>query len=273
MRNSLPPQEPRESPGAVLPWILRWGVAACFLGHGMLGVMQTAAWTSYFAVMGIGRDTALHLMPVVGAIDVAMAALVMIRPTRRLAFFMVVWCAWTALLRPLAGESFWEAVERTGNYGAPLGLLLLMRKDGVKSWVGNSFRDVLDASQSRLLGWVLRLTTVLLLLGHGALGLIVRKPVFSAQYSVLGLPGASIEPYIGGFECMLALAVLLKPGRPLLFGVVAWKLATEALVPMAGSPIWVFIEHGGSYAAPLALAFLLAKNRAPVTRIAAIPAT
>jgi hypothetical protein len=158
----------------------------------MLGIMQTAAWTSYFAVAGIGRETALHLMPAVGAFDVAMALLVLIRPIRGMVLYMAIWCVCTALLRPLAGESFWEAVERAGNYGAPLALFLLMRNDGVNSWLGGSFHEFLDKAQSRALGWVLRLGTVMLLLGHGALGLIVRKPVFSAQYSVLGLPGATI---------------------------------------------------------------------------------
>lgn len=239
----------------------------------MLGVMQTAAWTSYFAVVGIGRETALDLIPMVGAFDVAMALLVLIRPIRGVVLYMMIWCICTALLRPLAGEPFWEAIERAGNYGAPLALFLLMRNDGMNSWLGGAFRDFPDDARTRMLGWVLRLGTVLLLLGHGALGLIVRKPIFSTQYSVLGLPGASIEPYIGGFECVLALAVLLKPGRRLLFGVVAWKLATEVLAPMAGSPIWLFIEHGGSYAVPLALAFLFVKNRPPAMISAAIPAT
>jgi hypothetical protein len=38
--------------------------------------------------------------------------------------------------------------------------------------------------------------------------------------------------------------------------VFAWKLATEAFRPLAGEPIWEFIERGGSYGAPLALAWL-----------------
>ncbi len=273
MSHSRRPHVSGESVDAVLPWILRVGVAACFLGHGMLGVMQTAAWTSYLAVVDIGRDTALHLMPIVGAFDVALALLVLIRPIRAVVFYMALWCVWTALLRPLAGEPFWEVIERAGNFGAPLALFILMRSDGAKSWLGGSFRDFLDEAQSRMLGWVLRLSTMLLLLGHGALGLIIHKSAFSTQYSVLGLPGATIEPYIGGFECMLALVVLFKPDRRLLFGIVAWKLATEALAPMAGSPIWVFIEHGGSYAAPLALAFLCAKKCTPGMSVAAIPAT
>jgi len=50
----------------------------------------------------------------------------------------------------------------------------------------------------------------------------------------------------------------------LLLLVAAWKLATEALFPLTGAPIWEFIERGGSYAAPLALAALMARRTAPV---------
>ncbi len=239
-----------------LSWILRAGVAACFIGHGMLGVLQTAAWTSYFAVAGIGRETALTLMPWVGAFDIALALAVLFHPVRGLVLYMAVWALWTALLRPLAGESAWEAVERAGNYGAPMALLFLMQGGGVKSWLNGRFHPMLDESRRRRLGWILRWTTGLLLFGHGALGLLVQKPILATQYSLIGLPGAAAEPLIGGFGCLLALAVLLKPDRRLLLGVVAWKLAMEALNPLAGSPVWAFIEHGGSYAAPLALAFL-----------------
>ncbi len=127
---------------------------------------------------------------------------------------------------------------------------------GGKFWWRSSFVEAPDDFQYRRLRWVLRLTTAALLLGHGALHLFVRKALFVTQYNFIGLPGATVEPWIGAFECVLALVVLLKPSRGLLFGVVLWKLVTEALSPIAGSSLWVFIEHGGSYAAPLALAFL-----------------
>jgi hypothetical protein len=273
MSASRPPLAPSETVDSVLPGILRVGVAACFIGHGMLGVLQTAAWTSYFAVVGIGREDALHLMRLVGAFDIALALSVLIRPVRAIVLYLSIWCVWTALLRPIAGEPFWEAIERAGNYGAPLALFLLMKRGGLSSWTGSRFSESWDESQRLVVGWVLRISTAMLLVGHGALGLMVRKPVFATQYSVLGLPGSTVEPYVGGFECVLALIVLLKPDRRLLFGIVAWKLVTEALAPMAGSPIWVFIEHGGSYAAPLALAFLLARDRPPPISTNALPAT
>lgn len=245
----------------MVQWVLRIGVAGCFIGHGMLGVNRVAAWTSYFAVVGIGRETALSLMPLVGAVDIAMGLLVLFRPMRGLVYYMAAWCVWTALLRPLAGESAWEAVERAGNYGAPIALLFLMLGNGgFSNWLSSRFRPTLDEAQTGRLAWALRLTTVLLLLGHGALGLLVRKPILVTHYNSIGLPGATVEPLIGAFECLLAFAVLLKPDRRLLVGVIIWKLATEALSPMAGSPLWVFIEHGGSYAAPLALLILLSKH-------------
>jgi hypothetical protein len=238
----------------------------------MLGLRLTAAWTSYFAVVGIGPNAAVSLMPWVGAFDVAMGLSVLIYPVRAVIAYMVLWALWTALLRPLAGEPFWEAIERAGNFGAPLALCMLFGRDGEESArFGARLRDTLDETQRCRIGWVLRLTTVLLLLGHGALNWIVQKPVFRTQYCMIGLPGAAAEPWIGGFEWLLALAVLLARNRCLLLGVVAWKLASEALCPIAGSPGWVFVEHGGSYAAPLALAFLSSKSRPIATRHDPVP--
>ena len=36
-----------------------------------------------------------------------------------------------------------------------------------------------------------------------------------------------------------------------------WKVGTELLRPLAGEPIWQFIERAGAYAAPLALLVIL----------------
>jgi hypothetical protein len=242
-----------------LSWVLRIGAAMEFIGHGALGLNGVAAWTSYFAVVGIPRETALHLMPLVGAFDVAMALTVLFRPMRGVILYMAAWGLWTALLRPLAGESAWEAVERTGNYGVLCALFLLARGGNLRSWFHFQLVDMDGRLRSRIV-WILRLTTILLLAGHGALNLLIRKPIFVTQYGMLGLHGAWVEPAVGTFELILALAVFLRPGFGLLLLVLAWKVATEALSPLAGSPIWVFIEHGGSYAAPLGLALLLRRR-------------
>jgi hypothetical protein len=243
-------------PNGLIEWVLRIGVFMEFVGHGMLGFGHPPAWASYFGVVGIGRPTAFGLMSPVGIFDVAMAVSVLVFPIRGVVLYMAAWGLWTALLRPLAGESVWEAVERAGNFGAPFALFLLAAGGGWRSWLAFTPRQRTGGLRPGEISWVLRLTTFLLLLGHGLLGLHVHKPLYGVQYASIGLGYPGLEPAIGAFECTLALAVLVKPVRQLLIGVVVWKLATEALNPVAGSPIWVFIEHGGSYAAPLALAYL-----------------
>jgi hypothetical protein len=246
-----------------LSWILRIGAAMEFIGHGALGINGVASWTSYFAVVGIHRETALHLMPLVGAFDVTMALAVLFYPMRALILYMAAWGLWTALLRPLAGEPSWEALERTGNFGALLALFLMAKGRGGLSWLRFRPVETLEGPLGDRVAWTLRLTTAFLLAGHGALGLLVRKPLYGLQYSAIGLHAAWLEPLVGGLELVLALAVLIQPGFGLLLFVLAWKLASEALAPMAGSPVWVFIEHGGSYAAPLALALMLRRSYAP----------
>lgn len=248
--------------------ILRVGLCFCFVGHGMLGVFKVAAWTSYFGVVGINPDQALALMPWIGVLDVGMGIAALFSPARWLVFYMFLWTLWTALLRPLAGESFWEMIERAGNYGVPFAVFLVLTPEGsLNAWLRGSFGA---RTRELVMHWTLRLTTVLLLFGHGMLNWAVMKPLFVKHYSVLGLPGLPTERTVGVFECLLALAVLIKPDSRLLVGVVVWKLATELLNPMAGSPFWVFLEHGGSYAAPLALAFLVARSRSAVAAPEAI---
>jgi hypothetical protein len=234
-----------------------------FIGHGALGISGVAAWTSYFGVVGIPTDTAHQLMPLVGMLDVALALIVLFYPMRGVVLYMAAWGLWTALLRPLAGESAWEAVERTGNFGVLCALFLMAKGGNGRSWLRFKPAEMDGALRMRV-AWILRLTTVLLLAGHGALNIVVRKPVFAAQYGMLGLHGTWVEPAVGAFECVVALAVLVQPGFGLMLFVLAWKLATEALSPMSGSPMWVFIEHGGSYAAPLGLALILRSRGEPV---------
>jgi hypothetical protein len=76
------------------------------------------------------------------------------------------------------------------------------------------------------------------------------------HYAAAGLP-AGLTAMVGWFEIGLAAVVALRPAVPLLLFICLWKLATEWLFVVAGSPIWEFVELAGSYAAPLALALIL----------------
>jgi hypothetical protein len=243
-------------------WILRLGAAACFIGHGAFGIITKAAWVPYFSVVGIGPDTAYTLMPVVGTVDILMGVAVLFSPRPFVLLYMAVWALWTALLRPLSGEPVFETLERAGNYGVPLAMLLLIGwPTTARGWFTGFDGVVADA---RTIAWILRVTTALLLFGHGALQAITGKAMFAAHYAALGLPATAVST-LGAAEVTAAVIVLFAPTPPLLVGIAIWKLATEALFPISGAPIWEFIERGGSYAAPLALALLSLKGNAFLT--------
>lgn len=245
---------------AWVPALLRAGLAACFIGHGAFGVITKAAWVPYFGVVGLDEAWAWRLMPWVGAMDIALGFLALLHPCRALFAWTALWAFWTALLRPLAGEPFWETLERAGNYGVPLALLLAAGARGpLWTRVSDTWID-LAASHRRLCARVLLLTTVALLAGHAGLGFFAGKAALADHYAALGFDHpAEVARWVGGFEFVLALAVLIAPRPALLAGICAWKLATESLFLLGGTPAPLFevIERGGSYAAPLALAFLV----------------
>lgn len=240
-------------------WCLRIGAAACFIGHGAFGILTKEAWVPYFGVVGIGRDGAYLMMPIVGTIDVAAGLLVLVSPRPFVLAYMVVWGMWTALLRPLSGESFFETLERAGNYGVPLALALLLGIGRApRAWL--SARGLgLRAPDRALVGRILLGTTATLLFAHGALQAIMQKPSFESLYAAAGI-GASSIPLAGWFEMALAILAVIAPAPALLVLIALWKLATEALFPMSGAPIWEFVERGGSYAAPIALVILFGRS-------------
>jgi hypothetical protein len=232
----------RTDSGTASYWTLRVGAALCFIGHGAFGFIAKQSWVPYFGVVGIPEGIAWQMMPWVGAVDITVGMAVLFAPRRIPLVYMAVWALWTALLRPLSGESFFETLERAGNYGVPLALLLM------------SFGR--DAAVRR----TLQVATVLLLAGHGALQLL-GKPVFAVHYATVGL-GATLVAPLGWFELALAVAIAARPLTPLLFFACAWKLATELLWVSSGAPVWEFVERAGSYAAPLALALLQRRDAA-----------
>src|SRR4051812_30727771 len=87
------------TPAQKVEAILRLGAAACFIGHGAFGILTKDAWLPYFAVVGIGRETAYQVMPLVGSIDVAAGLLVLVSPRPVVLLYMTIWGLWTALLR------------------------------------------------------------------------------------------------------------------------------------------------------------------------------
>jgi hypothetical protein len=233
------------------------GAFLCFVGHGAFGFYRKEAWVPYFAVVGIGRDTARALMPWVGMMDISVGLAVLLSPRRALLAWMMLWATWTAILRPLAGEPAWEALERAGNYGVPLAFLLLSAPGAGREW-WRSASPLPDHPPWRRAQTAVAIIVALLFLGHGALALAAKPGMVVNMASLFPTAIASaLTRASGALEIAAALVVLRWPTPGLAFGMAAWKLGTEALFIVAGAPAWEVVERGGSYAAPIALGLIL----------------
>jgi len=237
-----------------LHYVLRLAVAMCFIGHGAFGVITKPIWANYFAVFGIGHDVAFRLMPILGSFDILLGLVMLAKPFRAIAWWLVIWGLVTASLRPLSGEPFAEFIERAGNYGAPLALLIL--SGGVWTGFKNLFKPLSpnvepDAETLKKITITLRIIVFLLLAGHGWLNLIGKKGLMS-QYSSLGITNTVLTGRIvGAFEVITATLLLIKPFRPVIFVLLIWKITSELFYPHY--EVFEWVERGGSYCALLAL--------------------
>jgi hypothetical protein len=250
-----------------IQWILRLGVAGCFIGHGAFGIITKADWLPYFQVMGVPAWLAWQLMPLLGTVDITFGLLVLVYPVRGLLGWMAIWATWTALLRPLAGQGGWEFFERAGNFGVPLALLYLSGwAQPTVAWLTATVRPrMLTQLPATRMKWILRLTTASLLIGHGGFGAFMHKAAWTGYLGALGIdPGTaqnlSLVSTVGWLEIALGLVVLVRPGWKLLLFVFAYKVGTELLRVPAGESFFEVIERFGSYAAPLALCILLRQH-------------
>src|SRR5258708_40066405 len=89
---------------------------------------------------------------------------------------MAFWGFQTAFLRPLAGHGIWELLERAGNYGVPLAFLCLLGAGrSLTDWFSARPMPTLTVARSSVIGWILRATTALLLIGHGGFDFAIHK--------------------------------------------------------------------------------------------------
>jgi len=242
-------------------YTLRFASAMCFIGHGAFGIIGKKIWLNYFAVFGMGPSMANHLMPVLGTVDILMGISLLLYPTRAVLGWLVIWGSLTAMCRPLSGEPFAEFIERAGNFGAPLALLLLSGINGksIKGWftpinpeIQMNEKNIAKATK------FLQVIVFLLLAGHGWLNLVEKKGIMG-QYTALGFSNpATVAHIVGIFEVLAACVVLIKPIRPVLIALLVWKIGTELFYPHW--EIFEWIERGGSYGAILALWFILPRT-------------
>jgi hypothetical protein len=237
-----------------LHWLLRVACAAEFVGHGVFGIMTKAVWVPYFGVAGIPPELAWKLMPLIGTVDITLGLVVgLVRPARFILLYMAFWGLLTASIRPLAGESIWEFVERVPNWAVPLAFLAVRAPEWLQLVGLTRTRTAVD--------WLLRLAVAGALVGHGAFGAILAKASWFGYFGVLGLSESTVTSsglfrVVGGAEIALGLIVLVFPAPALLVFLTAWKIFTELLRPAAGEPFWEFVERASNMIAPLGLLYV-----------------
>ena len=108
-------------------WVLRIAVAGEFIGHGVLAMEGKAQWLKWISDL-TGADAALaaNLLFIIGLTDVIVAIIILLRPVRIVLLWAAFWGFFTALLRPIVGDSIWDFIERFANWGAPLALLIIV---------------------------------------------------------------------------------------------------------------------------------------------------
>ncbi len=246
-------------------YTLRSAIAMCFIGHGVFGIITKPIWCNYFAVFGIDQTLAYRLMPLIGSFDILMGIFMLVYPMRVITLWLIIWGTLTASLRPLSGEPFAELIERAGNSGAPLALLIL------SGGIGRNFNNIFtplsadinpDEKTTQRVFTCLKIIVFLLLAGHGWLNIMEKKGLIN-QYTSLGFtnPGSAAVT-IGIFEIVAAFSVLIKPFRPLIFVLFVWKMSSELLYPRY--ELFEWIERGGSYGVLLALWFMLDTSHYPI---------
>ncbi len=242
-------------------YTLRVASAMCFLGHGSFGIIGKPVWCNYFAVFGIGRDVSFELMPFVGVIDILFGLIILFYPFRAAVMWLVVWGAITALLRPLSGEPFAEFIERVGNFGAPLALLILSGgfATNIKTLLTPIRSNVQPDSKTMVqLGTCLRIIIFLLFLGHGWLNLSGKQSLVK-QYMLLGFANPlKTAQVVGILEIVGGLSVLIRLLKSIVILFFIWKVSSELFYPRY--ELFEWIERGGSYGVLLALWFALSKH-------------
>jgi hypothetical protein len=119
----------------------------------------------------------------------------------------------------------------------------------------------LSRPETTILEWILRIMTAGAFIGHGAFGAVMAKEAWFGYFGAVGIDATTVETaslisLVGWFEIALGIFILVKPIRALLLAIVLWKVGTEFLRPLAGEPMWEFIERASNMIAPLALIYV-----------------
>lgn len=107
--------------------------------------------------------------------------------------------------------------------------------------------------------WILRIVIAGEFIGHGVFALQVKQgwiPYFTSV-GISAEMATILLPLIGILDIALAILILVRPVPVVLLWMALWGFWTALLRPIAGEPIWDFVERWANWGAPLALLFLI----------------
>jgi len=107
--------------------------------------------------------------------------------------------------------------------------------------------------------WILRIAVAGEFLGHGIFAL-QQKAGWIKYFTAVNISpdtALTLMTYIGILDILVVLFVLFRPVKIVLLWAAFWGFATALVRPLAGEPVWDFVERFANIGAPLALLFLL----------------
>ena len=112
---------------------------------------------------------------------------------------------------------------------------------------------------TKLINWVLRIAVAGEFIGHGVFAL-QGKQEWLDWFPIFGIVDPSVAStlltVIGALDIAFGILVLIRPIRSVLLWMAFWGFFTALMRPIAGKPIWDFIERWANWGAPFALLLL-----------------
>ncbi len=119
--------------------------------------------------------------------------------------------------------------------------------------------------KQKMIEWILRLGLFGEFLGHGMFAWQLKPRFLEMLTAMTGITGdiaTTLMRIVGVSDMLVGIFALLKPIRAILIFATVWGFLTALARPIAGDPIWDFVERWANWAVPLALLYVrgLPKN-------------
>lgn len=111
-----------------IEWTLRIGLFATFVGHGAFALQGKESWITWIVTFtGFDISFATQVLLLIGALDIVVGLVILVKPIRIVLLWVILWTSWTAIMRvlPFIGDPIWELLEKLINPAAAISLLLI----------------------------------------------------------------------------------------------------------------------------------------------------